>query len=86
MTLMTADDLACRELVELVTAYLEDALDSMVRQRFEEHLVECPYCQTYVEQIRITIELAGRVEVDHMSPQVRQRLVDAFRGWHTSDA
>ena len=83
---MTADDLACRELVELVTAYLEDALDSMVRERFEEHLAECPYCQTYVEQIRITIELAGRVEVDQMSPDVRQRLVDTFRGWHSSEA
>ncbi len=83
---MTADDLACRELVELVTAYLEDALDSMARERFEEHLAECPYCQTYVEQIRITIELAGRVEVDQMSPDVRQRLVDAFRGWHSSGA
>ena len=83
---MTADDLACRELVELVTAYLEDGLDSMVRERFEEHLAECPYCQTYVEQIRITIELAGRVEVDQMSPDVRQRLVDAFRGWHSCEA
>lgn len=83
---MTADDLACRELVELVTAYLENALDSMVRERFEEHLADCPSCETYVEQIRITIELAGRVEVDHMSPEVRQRLVDAFRGWHSSEA
>ena len=83
---MTADDLACRELVELVTAYLEDALDSMVLERFEEHLADCPYCQTYVEQIRITIELAGRVEVDQMSPDVRRRLVDAFRGWHSSEA
>ncbi len=83
---MTADDLACRELVELVTAYLEDALDSMVRARFEEHLAECPYCQTYVEQIRVTIELAGRVDVDQMSPDVRQRLVDAFRSWHSSEA
>ena len=72
--------------MELVTAYLENGLDSTVRERFEEHLAECPYCQTYVEQIRITIELAGRVEVDQMSPDVRQRLVDAFRGWHSSEA
>jgi anti-sigma factor RsiW len=53
-------DLACRELVELVTDYLEDALPTAERERFEAHLEECEGCDAYVEQVRATIRLAGR--------------------------
>ena len=53
-------DLACRELVELVTDYLEGALPPGERERFEAHLAECAACDAYVEQVRATIRLAGR--------------------------
>jgi anti-sigma factor RsiW len=53
-------DLACRELVELVTDYLEDALPAAERERFEAHLADCEACGAYVEQVRVTIRLAGR--------------------------
>ena len=53
-------ELACRELVELVTDYLEDALPAGERERFEAHLAECDACDAYVEQVRATIRLAGR--------------------------
>lgn len=80
--LAIAPDLACQELVELVTEYLEGGLDELTLVRFERHLAECPFCQTYVEQIRATIELAGRVDAEQMSPSVRQGLLDAFSGWN----
>ena len=44
--------LNCRELVELVTAYLEGALSSGERKRFDAHLAGCDGCTTYVEQMR----------------------------------
>jgi anti-sigma factor RsiW len=84
--LTMTDDLACRDLVELVTEYLEGGLDSSMRDRFARHLAECPYCQIFVEQMRATIELARRVEVDQIDPDVRQRLLDAFSGWHNREA
>jgi anti-sigma factor RsiW len=50
----------CRELVELVTAYLDGALPADVRAAFEAHLAECPGCAAYLEQMRTTIRiLAG---------------------------
>ena len=55
---MTAGELACRELVELATEYLEDALDVLERARVDAHLAECPDCDEYVAQIRRTIEIA----------------------------
>jgi anti-sigma factor RsiW len=62
-------DLACRELVELVTDYLEDALPAAERERFEAHLAECEACDTYVEQVRATIRLAGRAAALEKPPE-----------------
>jgi MFS family permease len=46
----SADELACKQLVELVADYLEDALSPEVRARFEEHLAGCDGCTTYLSQ------------------------------------
>ncbi|CAA9363420.1 MAG: hypothetical protein AVDCRST_MAG16-3239 [uncultured Frankineae bacterium] len=76
------DDLACSELVELVTDYLEDALEPDVRARFEQHLPTCPGCAEHLEQVRRTISVLGAVPQDErLSPQTRARLLAAFREW-----
>jgi len=74
-------DLACREVVELVTDYLEGALDGRDRERFERHLVGCDGCAAYVEQMRVTLRVAGRLEPEAIDPVFRARLMQAFRGW-----
>jgi anti-sigma factor RsiW len=71
-------ELACQEVVELVTAYLEDALDPADRERFEEHLVFCDGCDAYLEQMRTTIRLAGSADVA-LPPELEERLLEAFR-------
>jgi anti-sigma factor RsiW len=76
-------ELACRQVVELVTAYVEDALDPVDRERFEEHLVFCDGCANYLEQIRTTIRLASRVE-DALPAELEAELLEAFRGWRAS--
>ena len=73
--------LNCRELVELVTAYLEDDLSSGERKRFEAHLAGCEGCTTYVEQMRRTIELTGRLHVDDVSREAEEALLRALRDW-----
>ena len=54
-------DLACREITDLITDYLEDALAPADRRRFEAHLETCPYCTRYVEQMRATVDRLGRL-------------------------
>jgi anti-sigma factor RsiW len=76
-------ELACQEVVELVTAYVEDALDPVDRERFEEHLVFCDGCDNYLEQMRTTIDLAGRVEYQ-LPAELEAQLLEAFRGWRAS--
>jgi anti-sigma factor RsiW len=76
------DDLSCVELVELVTDYLEGVLPPEERSRFEAHLVDCDGCVNYIDQMRTTIELTGRLRVDDLSPDMQADLVSAFRTWH----
>ena len=73
--------LTCREFVEVVSAYLEGALDPADRARFEEHLEACDPCVTYIEQIRLTIEASGRVEEEDIDPGAREVLLAGFGDW-----
>jgi anti-sigma factor RsiW len=73
-------ELACQQVVELVTAYLDDALDPADRERFEEHLVFCDGCQNYLEQIRTTVRVAGQIEQE-LPPELERQMLEAFRDW-----
>ncbi len=81
MTDTTQPEMACRELVELVTDYLECRLSARDRARFEAHLADCEYCATYVEQMRQTIRTLGRIPEESISSEARDALLTAFRGW-----
>jgi anti-sigma factor RsiW len=76
-----AEQMTCRELVELVTEYLEGALPGPERLRFEEHLGACENCSAYIEQIRLVITASGRLEATDLPPAAREELLQAFRGW-----
>ncbi len=79
----TPADLSCRELVELVSDYVEGELALPERSRFEMHLCYCAPCRVYLEQIRATIQAAGRLTEDDLSPGSRETLLAAFRDWKT---
>jgi anti-sigma factor RsiW len=75
-------DIACIDLVEMVTDYLEGALGDERRTTFEAHLSTCDGCRVYVEQMRETRERLGHVPRDPAGdlPEVaRQELLAAFR-------
>lgn len=77
---MTAVDMDCNELVELVTAYLDEALDPLTHQRFEMHLSDCDGCANYLRQFRSTIGVLGDLP-ESIEPEMRARLLAAFRDW-----
>jgi anti-sigma factor RsiW len=72
-------EMPCQELVEVLTDYLEGALPARDRLRLEAHLEECEACTEYVEQFRMLIGVAGRVEADQLSPDAQAGLLRAFR-------
>lgn len=71
----------CDDFVELVTEFLEGALSEEDEQRFIAHLAECSGCESYLDQFRQTIATAGELTPDNISPDARQQLLSAFRGW-----
>ena len=74
-------DLACRELVELVTDYLDERLSPEDRTRFELHLSLCDGCATYLRQVRQVIATAGRLSEENVPDDAREALLGAFRSW-----
>jgi len=71
--------LSCREIVELVTDYLEGDLDADTTTALEAHLDLCPGCARYVQQIRETVATLGDVSSDNLSTEAQAGLHEAFR-------
>jgi anti-sigma factor RsiW len=80
------NDLVCREVVELITDYLEGALPRAQRRRLEEHLRGCDHCGEYLRQIEATIELTGRLRSEDLPPRLREELIAVYRSWLASGA
>jgi anti-sigma factor RsiW len=74
-----ARDIACREAVELVTDFLEDALSSKDRRRFERHLERCDGCEAYLDEVRATIAAVGVVGPDDLSDATLAGLVTLYQ-------
>ena len=73
--------LNCQELVELITDYLEGALPPAECARFEAHLLKCDGCARYLEQMRLTITVVGRLTEETIGPAARTELLRLFRDW-----
>ena len=69
---------ACLLFVELVTDYLEDALDPPRHAAMTAHLQACPYCGEYLAQIRATISATGRLRAEAFDPRIMADLVTEF--------
>ena len=79
---MPVRDVACRELVELLTDYLEGALPADEVAAVDAHLQDCDACRTYLDQLRATIAALGTVPVETTSAAMTDAVLAAFRGLH----
>jgi anti-sigma factor RsiW len=75
------EEIVCKELVELVTPYLEDVLPANERAIIERHLAESDGCRTYVEQMRRTIRAIGHVPHEPITARTRDEVLAIFRAW-----
>jgi anti-sigma factor RsiW len=73
-------------MVELVTDYLEGALSPEDRDRFEAHIAACEHCTEYLEQMRMTLTVVGRLEPEELPEEVERELLAAFRDWKAGGA
>ena len=73
----------CRQVVELMTDYLDGALSAVDRVRFEQHLAGCDGCRAYLAQMRTTREIVGRLDGESIPKAIEDELVSAFKDWNS---
>jgi hypothetical protein len=83
---MNADEITCKQLVELATSYLEQALARPERVLFEEHPAKCADCRAYMGQLQHTIHMLGTLIEQSIAPGAKQALLDTFCAWKRSRA
>lgn len=71
--------LTCRDCVELVTEYEEDALDTRGKRRVERHLKICRECTEYVDGLRVTVRSLDALPREPADPEVREGLLQLYR-------
>ena len=73
--------MTCKELVDLITEYLDGALSAADRRRFEQHLDRCSYCRLYMEQMRQTISAVGHLSEESIPDDAMTLLLRVFDDW-----
>jgi len=76
----------CRQVVELMTDYLDGALAAEDRARFEAHMAGCDGCQAYLAQMKATRKVVGKLAEASVPRTVEDELVKAFRDWKGKSA
>jgi anti-sigma factor RsiW len=75
------DGLACREAIDLINDYLDDALPDRQRVQLETHLAACPHCTEYLAQLRATVTLAERTAPPAVDGETERALAELYRNW-----
>jgi anti-sigma factor RsiW len=76
--------MTCREVVELMTDYLEGTLSQAERARFDDHIAGCDGCRAYLDQMRRTKGALVALAEESVPEPLRDELLRAFRGWRSS--
>lgn len=79
------NELVCRQIVEMITDYLEGALSRSERRRFDAHLAGCEHCTEYLEQMRATIRLTGRLRTEDLTGAMREEFAALYRRLRSED-
>lgn len=77
--------LACREVVELVTAYLEGTLSPRQRRRIDAHLADCENCSAYLAQMRLMIRLSGTLREEDLTQAMEREFRAVFERARDAD-
>jgi anti-sigma factor RsiW len=79
----TEPDVTCREVVEMLSDYLDDAIPAPDRARLDEHLAGCDGCTAALEQLRETIRVTGALTEDQVAEPQLHAIRGVFRAWRS---
>lgn len=69
----------------MISDYLEDQLPTRDRLRLERHFELCPPCRVYLEQMRQTLTLVGRLVPEDLSGDALDEFTEIYRRWRAED-
>jgi anti-sigma factor RsiW len=78
---MTEPAFTCQQIVELVTEYLDNGLETSERLAFERHVAICPPCRGHFAQLRKLTRTSGGLHEEDLPPKLREDLMVSFREW-----
>ncbi len=71
--------LTCRELVDLILDYIDEALEADRKDLFDVHLTGCKNCVVYVETYRLTVKVSRALpKCGPVPPTLEQRFKAAL--------
>jgi anti-sigma factor RsiW len=79
----TEAELTCREVVELLTDYLDDAIPTPERARLDAHLTACDGCSAALDQLRETIRVTGTLTEAQVAGERLEPIRSVFRAWRS---
>lgn len=77
----TEPDVTCRQVAELLSDYLDDAIPAPDRARLDAHLAGCQGCSAALEQLRETIRVTGTLTESQVAQEQLEPLRSVFRAW-----
>ena len=70
--------LTCKEFLQELSDYLDDAIDAELRSKLEKHITECPNCWVIADTTRKTIQIYKGMEPYNIPAEVESRLMKAL--------
>lgn len=70
--------LTCKEFLSELNDFLDDTLRAEIRQKFEDHLAECPNCWVIFDTTKKTILVYKGMEPQPIPQDIHSRLMEAL--------
>ena len=65
---------SCKEIIDLLSEYLEGDLAGGEAGDFEAHMADCPPCVDFLENLKHTRALVRGLRCDEVPPEVQRQL------------
>lgn len=69
----------CRELLGILSDYLDGELDPSVCGHLEQHVSDCDRCARFLESLRRTVQYVRDVRPEKLPEDMKQEIVEAYR-------
>ena len=68
----------CKQIFEKLSEYMDGDLPTDLCERIDDHMADCPPCQSFMESLRRTVKLVERVDAPAMPDEIRASVREAY--------